>query len=232
MNRTLLILYLVMLSLLSLGCEAAPPPSDSPLAGEPCDYVLLIAVDRDNVEANADVFDFILRVLDRYFHDRIGGHDQVIIAELSGNNRPLIFQGTPQALREKFPDSKAFREYLLAHGTKGKRINTGIAEALEYLMQTYSVAKGNAESVALILSDMNDDQPGQNESDRRLMNALTTYARKGNLGFYFCDQIRMADIRQKMEQAGFQFYTLECDAFGRPPLPNFESRHQEARNPK
>ncbi len=223
MNRTRRLLSLLTLPLLFvLGCEAAPPLSESPFVSEPCEYVLLIAVDCDYVKNNADVFEFITRTLDQYFHDRVGGKDQVIIAGLSGTNRPLLWQGTPQTLRHKFPDSKTFRDYLIAHGSKGKRINIGIAEALEYLMRTYSVEQGNAKSVALILSDMIDDQPGRDESDPRLMNALTTYARKGHLGFYFCDQTRMADIRQKMEQAGFRWFTLECDIMGRPPLPNFE----------
>ena len=218
MKRAILILLLSF----AFGCEAAPPPSDSPFVSEPCDYVLLIAVDCDYVKQNSEVYDFMLRALDQYFHDRIGGHDQVILAQLSGTNRPLLWQGTPLALRHKFPDSQAFRDFLLAHATKGSRINTGIAEALEYLMRTQSVAKGNPKSVTLILSNMVDDQPAQEESDQRLLTALTTYGRKGHLGFYFCDQTRMADIRKKMEQAGFTFYTLECDILGRPPLPNFE----------
>lgn len=216
------ILLLASLTLVACGCERRDAASASPFQQETCDFVLLLAVDRDYVVQNDKAYEFVTYAIDRYFHDTIGSNNQVIIAQLSGTQAPLLWQGSPHDLRRQFANQEEFRNYLLTHGDSGSRINLGLAEALDYLMHSYSVANGKAKSVALILSDMIDDQPESKESERQLMDALIAYGRKGSIGFYFCDQRRMADIRRKMEAAGFGWYTLECDIHGRPPLPSFE----------
>jgi hypothetical protein len=204
------------------GCQRRDAANASPFQQEASEYVLLIAIDADYVKDNPKAFDFMAYALESYFQERIGSNDQVILAQMSGSKRPLLWQGTPQALRREFADHAAFRKFLLAHAESGSRINDGIAESLNYLMRTYSVAKGKAKSVALIVSNMIDDQPAVDESEPRLMESLINYGHRGAMGFYFVDQTRMADIIDKMEKAGFRFYTLEPDFHGRPALPSFE----------
>ncbi len=205
-----------------LGCERRNTADVSPFEQEPCDFVLLIAVDGDFIKEKTKAYELVTHAIDKYFHDRIGGHDQVIISQLSGNQRPLLWQGTAHQLRREFPSQEAFRQFLVSHCDAGSRINDGIAESIEYVMRTNSIANGKAKSVALILSDMIDDQPNSADNDSRLMNALISYGRRGSIGFYFVDQVRMADVQKKMEQAGFRFSCLECDIHGHPALPNFE----------
>jgi len=224
MNR----LIFSALILCALGCERRDTSFASPFQQESSDYVLLVAVDlsgsfRELMTEDGKAYELLLHAIDQYHRDGIGSDFQIIITQLSGNRRPLLWQGKPQQLRREFPDPTAFRDFLIAHGdADSSRINDGIAESIDYVLHTYSVAHGNARSVALILSDMEDTHDSQHESDLRLTTALTTFARRGNIGFYFCDQERMADIRQKMKQAGIDMYILECDIHGRPPLPSFE----------
>ena len=226
-SRTLICFALLLLVLLT-GCERRETANVSPFQQEPCDYVLTIAIDlsdgfREYMTADGKAYDLVLRAIEKYFRDRIGGHDQIIITQLSGNKRPILWQGTPQQLQREFPDSNAFREYVLAHATPhGCRLNDGIADSIDYTLRMNSVARGNAKSALMILSKMLDDQPEQVSSDARLMKALTTYAHRGYIGFYFVDQLRMADITEKLEKAGFTMHTLECDFHGRPPVPSFE----------
>ena len=222
-HRILLkVLFLSVLIGAIVGCERRETADVSPFDQEPSDFVLLIAVDGDYVTDKPKAYELVTRAIDKYFHDRIGGHDQVIISQLSGNKEPLLWQGTPQHLRQEFPSQESFRSFLASHCDKGSRINDGIAESLDYVMRTNSVADGKAKTVAMILSDMIDDQPPSKRSDERLMKALIRYAKRGGIGFYFVNQKRMADIEEKMERAGFRFRTLESDIHGRPPLPNFE----------
>lgn len=227
MSRHVQRLVCILLVLLA-GCERRDTSDVSPFQQEHCDYVLTIAIDlsdgfREYMTADGKAYDLILRAIEQYFRDRIGGHDQIIITQLSGNKRPLLWQGTPQQLRREFPDSTSFREFLLGHSEpKGCRLNDGIADTIDYTLRTESIKRGNAKSALMILSKMLDDQPEQEASDARLMKALTTYARRGHIGFYFCDALRMTEITEKLEKAGFAMHTLECDIHGRPPLPSFE----------
>jgi|GEM_PF-3461272 len=230
MIRQLLSLFCFALLLLAslAGCERRDSANVSPFQQEPCDYVLTIAIDlsdgfREYMTADGKAYDLILRAIEQYFRDRIGGHDQIIITGLSGDDEPLLWQGTPQHLRREFPDSNAFRAFLIAHAKpNGCRLNDGIADAIDFTLNTNSVARGKAKTALMILSRMIDDQPDQEASDARLMKSLTEYAHRGYIGFYFCSQKRMKDVREKLKKAGIETQTIECGIHGKPPVPSFE----------
>ena len=57
---------------------------------------------------------FCLAVLDNYFKDRIGEKDEVVIAQISGTDRALLWQGTPMRLRQDFASPKEFGDFLRA----------------------------------------------------------------------------------------------------------------------
>jgi hypothetical protein len=171
---------------------------------------------------NGKGYEFLQRALDKYFSDRIGGNDQIVITQLSGGH-PLLWQGTPHQLRLDFPDQNVFRDYLLSHADQnGSRINMGLAESLDYVLHTHSVAQGKAKTIALVLSDMLDNHPDQDASEQQFLDALTRYARRGAIAFYFVDQYKMAQLRKKTEQAGFRWSIIEGDIHGNPPLPSYE----------
>ena len=220
-------LLLSMLLVCALGCDKRDSAGRSPFEQGTCDYIVLIAIDLSGsfgelIADDGKAYDFALRVLDRYFHDRVGGNDQIIITQLSGSN-PLLWQGTPRQLRQDFRTPDAFRDHLLARADPtGSRINDGLAESLDYVLGTHSVAHGNAKTIALVLSDMLDNQPDNAASEQRLLDALTRYARRGAIGFYFCDQYRLADIRKKTRDAGFEWCIIEGGFHGEPPLPSFD----------
>ena len=214
--------------LLMTGCEKIDESQFSPLQPESCEYVVMVAIDMSSsfggyMAEDGKAYEFMQQVVERYFRDRIGGNDQIIITQLSGNKRPLLWQGTPFQLRKDFPNKAAFRDFLIAKANpNGSRINDGIRESLRYLLHTHSVGRGNAKTVALILSDMEDSFEDQEESDQRLIDSLTNYAKRGSIGFYYCSQDRLEDIENKLEQAGISMYVLECDIHGNPPLPSFD----------
>lgn len=210
------------------GCHERDTTKAASLQPDSSEYVLLVAIDmsgsfREFMAEGGRAYTFLLTALDEYHQQGLGSDFQVIVTQLSGNDEPLLWQGTPRQLRRDFPDPESFRDFLIAHADSGSsRINDGIAESIDYVLHTHSVARGNAKTVALILSDMEDNHSDDEASERRLMDALTTYAGRGGIGFYFCSQKRMAGIRRKMEQAGYDMYILESDIYGRPPIPNFE----------
>jgi len=211
----------------STGCEVRDPTTESPFQQDACDYVLLLALDCSKsfcefAAQDGKAYDFALRAIDKYAADRMGGNDQIIITQLSGS-QPLLWQGTPHQLRRDFPNRDAFRDYVLSHADQSSsRVNDGVAESLNYVLRTFSVAQGKAKTVALILSDLVDNFPEQEASEKRLIDALTRYARRGAIAFYFCDQAKLDDIQAKTEKAGMKWCIIESQILGDPPLPSFE----------
>lgn len=212
---------LILLLVLS-GCQRRDTSKSVSWDQEPTDYTLMLAVDIDTIKNNPRASEFIIYAVDHYFRERIGTSDHIIISQLSGNKKPLLYDGTPTDLRRQMPTQEAFRDYLISHSSDGRRINDGISESLDYIGHTSSVKRGGAAPIALIVSSMVDGNPESQASDDRVMESLIKFGRSGGqMAFYFCDQERMASVREKMEKAGFGWEILECDINGRPPLPTF-----------
>src|SRR6185369_3515131 len=100
MYRLILIACLVLLA----GCEQRVEQQTvfEPDEGE---YVLTVVLDlsgsfRQLLDEKA--WAFLCQVIDRYFEDRIGHNDKLIIAQLSASERALLWQGTPLELRQEF----------------------------------------------------------------------------------------------------------------------------------
>ena len=218
-SRSQLLASLIAVCLLTGGCK----PRDknrSVFRQEPCDYVLLIAVSEE-VTNNDRAFEFVCYAIDQYFQDRgPGANDQVIISRIEGE-RPLVWQGTPRNLRLEFPSAEEFRRHL--SGTKAPgSLHDGLSRSIKLLLETYSVSQSKAKAVTMVLSDMNDDHPSAEANDR-FIDTLVDYCRRnGAIGFYFCDQLRFEEVREKTKKAGLGWVTLEPDVHGRPPLPSFE----------
>ena len=215
---SIVLLFLMLLA----GCTRRDTSKSVTFEQEPTDYTLLIVVDIDLIKSNPEAISFVTYAIEHYFRERIGSNDHIVISQLSGNNQPLLFQGKPRFLLEKFASPEDFRQFLISRSDPGRRINDGISESLDYLAHTSSVVRGGAAPIALIVSSMVDDHPESKESDDRVMAELIKFGNTGGqMAFYFCNQQRMASVREKMEKAGFGWEILECDVNGRPPLPTF-----------
>ncbi len=203
-----------------LGCTEREKSSDV-FRQESSDYVLLIAVSEEVTNSDR-AYEYILMAIDKYFQDRIGTNDQILIARIEGI-RPLVWKGTPRELRKEFPNPTAFRQAVLASGRETGSLNDGLVRSLNTIMKTYSVAQGDAKAVTMVMSSMNDPQPSA-ESDERFIEALVKYCQAGGqIAFYFVDQLRIEEIEEKTTKAGMGAWTtIEPDAYGNPPLPEFE----------
>ena len=216
--KTAILLQLCAFAL--IGCT----PRDkggSVFRQEASDYVLLIAVSEEVTESD-HAYQYILMAIDKYFQDRIGTSDQIMIARIEGV-RPLVWKGTPRALRREFPNPESFRKAVLASGKETGSLNDGLARSLRMVMKTYSVAKGNAKAVTMVMSSMNDPQPSE-ESDAHFIESLVEYWKSGGqIAFYFVDQLRIEEIEEKTLKAGMtEWLPIESDANGYPYLPEFE----------
>ncbi len=213
---------LLLLSLLAVGCSSA--------AGEtkPTRYVLVVAVDlsgsfAEKMATDGKAYEFLVAVVERYFRDRIGKPDRVIVAQLSGTNRSLLWEGPPRNLMRDF-SARTFRDYLLSKADpNGSHLHDGIMHALEYLMSDPQVTNGQAHSALFILSDMLDNADRPEESEAKLVAMLGAYARVGGtLGMYYVDQFQLPKWRKHAQEAGFVDPMIESEIVGRPTLPSFK----------
>lgn len=206
-----------------VGCQRRDTSAKVTWEQEPTKYTLLIVADIEVVKSDPRSYDFVIHAIDRYASDRMGEHDQVIISQISGNDRPLLFQGTPRELRRAMPNHEEFRNYLIAHSDPGRRLHEGLAESFDYVLNTSSVSRGKAVPVTLIISSMKEGENEASASKERFINALIKYHQAGGqMAFYFCDQQRMAWVREQTAKAGMTWTLLEGNPNGHPPLPSFE----------
>jgi hypothetical protein len=216
MNR-LIILGLLLLALCN-GCKAREKDK-SVFHQEAGDYVLLIALS-DDIAKNERSYRFILEAIDRYFLNRIGTKDSVMLARIEGS-RPLIWKGPPRSLRHEFPDPDSLRKSLLTSQREEGSLHDGLVRSLKLLTRDYGVVQGKTRAVTMVLSDMNDKKPSE-ESDRRFIETLIDYVKaKGEIAFYFVDQLRIQQIEEKTKEAGLKWCDIQPQEGRDIPLPEF-----------
>ena len=247
-NSTLSII--IAFSILVAGCdEYQPPPQQGPVAmpaasqgqftspagpspfvAPQTDHVVMLLIDLSGSFANqmaneGKAYEFYLQIYDRFFKDRIG-HDKdvLVIAQLSGTHRSLLWQGHPLQLRQQFASSSEFKEFLLSHADpNGSVIHDGIAHSLELLVSDPALVNPNTKTAVFVLSDLLDNGANPEKSGPRVTKALAEYARmNGVLGLYYVDQDLVVPWRQSLQASGMRDYRVECIINQHPDLPNFQ----------
>lgn len=177
----------------------------------------------DKMTESGKAYNFAMACVNRYFRQGDPLNDRIILAQISGTQESLLWEGTPLDLRRDFPSPASFRDFLLQHAdTNGSLVHDGIGHAINYLTTHPRFANGT-QSVALILSDMEDigDDP---DSEERLNQAFSAYGRqRGSVGIYFCNQLAVPKWREHLARSGVREYVVEAGFVSKPTLPNFQS---------
>ncbi len=235
--------FAASLTLIIIGCTpVADGPSAVPqtpggqsaisLGSSEADYLVLLVVDtsdtfRQQMAEEGRAYRFATKLIDRYFRDRIGTDDRLIIARLSGSDRSLIYDGKPLELRQKFPTAEAFRTELLGHADAGgSRIYTGLRHAMSYLLSDPRVQSGKARPALFVLSDLLDKTPPAEVHDEEgyMNHSLCELAwRNGIAGFYFVDQNETSRWVQRLIFCGVKNYRVEMAERENPPFPSFDN---------
>ena len=193
------------------------------------DYVIAIAIDLSGsfsqlMAEDGKAYEFALRVVDRYYRDRVGTNDTLIISQISGNQRALLWHGKPLDLRRQFPSAASFRDFLLERSNPGgSLVNEAFAQTLDYLVREPNVSSGRAKSALFVLSDMLDNSPERAESLQKVRDSLADYGRLGGVvGLYYVDMYYVPSWQQTLQQAGLREYHVESEIVGSPVLPSFD----------
>jgi hypothetical protein len=213
------------------GCQERADQSEGVFRTDGGEYVLTIALDlsgsfEELMAEDGKAWAFVCQVLDKYFRDRLGHSDKLILAQLSGSEQSLLWRGTPLELRQEFPSAAAFRDWLVAHtDPHGSRIYDGITQAVEYTLADPVMSSGKGKAAVFILSDLCDTGPNQKEKRKRVIKSLAEVARRdGVIGLYYVDVPLVPKWRKVLTDAGVPAANLqiEADIVGRPLLPSFE----------
>lgn len=223
-------IFSLLLGLLPLtGCGERRELSESALATRDSEYVVTILLDLSGSFAHqmaeeGKAYDFAMQLTDRYFRDRMGMNDQIIIAQISGEKRALLWQGTPQQLRQDFRSADEFCAFLHEKSdAAGSNVFEGIARTTEYMLGEPGVADGTAKSALFVLSDMLDNSSNADEARQRALTAMEQFSdRGGSIGLYYVDQDEVANWRRHLRTSGVRQCRVECDIVGHPPLPSFD----------
>ena len=169
-------------------------------------------------------YHFSIDVADRCFRDSIGSNNQLVIAQISGNDRTLLWQGTPTQLRRDFSSPQQFNSFLKSRSIpSASLVFDSIAKTLDYVSSDPDVASGHARSAVLVLSDMQETGPTPGESLRRMKESLARYGQRGGaFGAYFVDQNLIAAWRNELSKSGIRHSCVEGDFTGNPQLPSFD----------
>ncbi len=237
-STTLLLIVTIVIA----GCEPYQPPSSDlstsaqtqtpgPSTFQPSEteYIVMIVVDLSGsfshlMADEGKAYEFALKIYEKYFRDRIGNDkDELIVAQLSGTSRSLLWRGSPLELRHKFSTATEFKDFLLANADpRGSVIHDGMAHALEYLTSDPALACGHAKSAVFVLSDLLDNGADPEKSQRRVSNALSEYASKnGVVGLYYVDQDLVLPWRKALQTSGLRDYRVESIIDDNPDLPSF-----------
>ncbi|TWT60969.1 VWA domain-containing protein [Rubinisphaera italica] len=202
-----------------------PEPSTSRSA--PTQQVVMIVMDlsgsfTDKMAEDGKAYEFAIHVLDRYFRRPDSQTDKIILAQISGTEKSLMWEGSPLDLRREFPSADKFRDFLLEKADGGgSLVHDGVRNAIDYLTYHPNYGSSNARTVTLILSDMDDT--GSVDSEQRLTTSLAANAQnQGAIGIYFCNQLKVEEWKRRLGSAGYLYFVVESEIVGRPQLPNFE----------
>lgn len=193
------------------------------------DYICVVAIDlsgsfQHQMAEQGLAYDFLMTLLKRYYDQHSGSADRVVLVQLSGTQRSILWAGTPRELRQRFPTSIAFRDFLNEKADpNGSMIYEGLLNAFTHVNSDPRVASGKARSGFFVLSDMLDNHPNQEQSLQNLLTSMSQYASQGNvIGLYYVDQLELAIWQKRLQDAGFREFCVEADFVGKPVLPNLE----------
>ena len=227
MNRRFAIVSLVALTI--VGCEAAQETEQPAIQPHNRKDILAILFDTSGsfyslmFGSDARAYRFCASSADRFFRDKLGDESSIVLSQLSANDRPLLWEGSPMELRQKFPDPEAMRRFVQGSSDpNGSRLYGGLADTLTYINNLPGVSTGETRVCVLVVSDMEDNAPTQEEDRKRLVEAIRRFGKaKSCMGFYYVSPQELSHCRDIVQEAG-SMAIVECGIVETPQLPTFD----------
>ncbi len=226
--------FCAFLLILAAGCTPAtekrgPEGGPSPIDRDPYEYVLLVAVDKSSsfdtlMKPGGRGLEFLNDTVTHYFQNRLGSNDCLIVTQLSGNRQAVLWQGSPRQLRTEFSSSADLAEFIdKKSDVNGSRVWDGLSDTLELAMSDPNICNGRTKVVLVALTDMENNLVDTYTSEKRLMDNLKAFAKKGGVcGLYFVGTPETKIWRSKLAECGFRDFVVEPSVAANPRRLSFE----------
>lgn len=223
-------MLLTVLLLVTAGCQRrVEMQATTPFVRDYGTFKLAILMDLSGSFAelmaeDGKGYDFAMQVIEKYAQGRVGASDTIVIGQISGTEKALLWEGTPIQLRQDFANASEFRKFLLSKSSpNGSLVHASIASAVEYVANDPAVASGRVRPAVFVLSDMLDNGPEMKETKQRLVDAFKLLAKRdGLVGIYYVEPQLLTSWRESLADAGISDFVVEADIIGRPMLPDFD----------
>jgi len=214
-----------------LGCVKSVDQSDSaPFESEELDAVLAIVIDQSSSfdeEWTSRAHHFFLRVMDQFFSDTAGSNTKVVLSQMSGSDKVVVFDGTPQQLRAKFKSPDKLHEYLSDFADPSStRVYHAIKKTIDYTKSRRGVTD-QTRILAVVLSDLHDtqrDAATKRKVGNEMIESLSTFRKmNGGMALYYASPDENSRWELIFKKAGFQpeYYVIENTLSENPQLPSF-----------
>ncbi len=169
-------------------------------------------------------FNFFMAIIEKYKRDRAGYQDRIVISQLSGNNKSLLFDGRTGDLKKAFSSQEQFKDYLLRSANdKGSNVYASIDRTLSYLTKRIGIDQDTTQ-ITIILSDLMDNSASSDTDRAAMIETMKEYCTNGTFGLYWVDESQMDEWGDIMREVGFDPVPLWTRFHYMPPLPNFINR--------
>ena len=231
MLRSLLSVLLACSVLANSGCEkrdASAATAPPPFKKQEYEYVMAVVIDmspsfQQHLQSDeARAFQFFMRLSQKYFQQRSGSNDRILLTQLSGGRKTCLWDGRPGDIRKKFPTAQAFAQFLKRHASQGgSHVFAAVDDTLSYLSRRPGITPRTT-LLTVILSDLIDNDPNADESKQRLIDSLTAYQQRGgHIGCYWVADEMTATWSDILERSGYDNHVWS-EIIDDPDLPEFD----------
>ena len=146
MNRRMFLCLALVLS----GCQVHEEIHTNAIQHDRRKYVCAILMDTSGsfqsllFGRDGRAYEFCMETA-KDFHDEIGDDGTILLAQLSGNDDPLLWEGTPQQLMSSFSSAENLRDFIRSKSDpNASRLFGGLADAMAYLRRRADRTRSSA----------------------------------------------------------------------------------------
>lgn len=177
---------------------------------------------------NDRAYSLFMGLSEQYFAESMGTNNKLIIAQLSGNDRVVLFDGRPVDLQRQFSSPEALSEYLKEKSDGSQsHVYNAVKETVDYAGTLRGVTD-TTRMLTVVLSDMRDseiDPDKRSETGNAMVASLSTYREAGGtLALYYVGTEQTARWQRILAMAGFEqgSYVIENELSSNPQLPRLD----------
>lgn len=231
-KRTPLTLTTIVVALATTGCVESQRNDDrQPFAADPIDSCLTVVVDMSGSFAgqlSTRAYPLLIELCDSFFTEGAGTESRVVICQLSGTEKSVLFQGRPHELQSSFNSPEELANFLQEKSDPGSsQVYKATDQAISYVCAIPRVSE-ETRLMTVILSDMIDSEsrdPERTKNGKRMLASLRRYQELGGgLALYYVDEDETGRWSRILDKAGFLpgSYVIESTLVARPELPRFD----------